>query len=118
MSPIRGLMGTGRGGDRHGGPPMRHFSALPLLAVLAALGLAASAPSASAQAPPGAYAAHSMVYAYGMPLAEKERAFAEAKAMGASEIRLDLELNSVFTRQWGTVWRSWGGVDQVMALSR
>jgi len=83
-----------------------------------ALGLAASSPSASAEAPAGPYAAHSMVYAYGMPLAEKERAFAEAKAMGASEIRLDIELNSVFTRTWGTVWRSWSGVDEVMALSR
>ena len=75
---------------------------------------------ASAQATPSSpYSAHSMIYAYSMPMAQKERIFAEAKAMGASHIRLDIELHAVFKRyrrNW--VDRDWRGVDEVVALSR
>ena len=74
---------------------------------------------ASAQAPAGSpYSAHSMVYAYAMPYAQKERIFAEAKAMNASHIRLDIELHAVFKRYRHWEYRDWSGVDQVVELSR
>ena len=77
--------------------------------------------AASAQVAPGSpYSAHSMVYAYGMPYAQKERIFAEAKAMGASHIRLDIEMHAVFKQySWRNhVYRDWRGVDDVVELSR
>ena len=74
---------------------------------------------ASAQAPSGSpYSAHSMVYAYAMPYAQKERIFAEAKAMGASHIRLDIEMHAVFRRYSHWSYRDWHGVDEVVELSR
>ncbi len=96
----------------------RPAAALRLLVALAAIGMAAFAPTASAQQPANPYGAHSMVYAYSMPLAQKEQAFAQAKAMGASQIRLDLEMPYIFTRWHGNVRREWSGVDQVRTLSR
>ena len=53
------------------------------------------------------------------PYAQKARLFAEAKAMGARYIRLDVVLDGIFD-----VWnapppaRDWTGVDEVVALSR
>jgi hypothetical protein len=54
-----------------------------------------------------------------MPREQKERVFAEAKAMGASTIRLDIEMHGAFKRynnRWD--WRDWSGIDDVIALSR
>ncbi len=59
---------------------------------LAALGLAVGAESAEA-APVGS---HASVYTCCMPLAQKERLFAESKAMGASYIRVDVELSGIW----------------------
>jgi hypothetical protein len=60
-----------------------------------------------------------MVYAYQMPLAQKEQAFAAAKSIGATHIRLDIELHRVFRRgSRGELRRDWSGLDQVIALSR
>ncbi len=83
-----------------------------------ALSLAVPA-QASAGAPAGSpYSAHSMVYAYAMPYAQKERIFAEAKAMNASHIRLDIEMHGVFKNYRHWVYRDWSGVDEVVELSR
>jgi hypothetical protein len=84
-----------------------------------AFALAVFAPPATARQPVGPYGAHSMVYAYAMPFAQKERAFAEAKGLGASQIRLDIEMDAVFTRRRsGEIRRNWTGVDEVVDLSR
>jgi hypothetical protein len=53
-----------------------------------------------------------------MPHEQKERVFAEARAMGASSIRLDIELQAVFKRHQRWDWRDWSGIDDVIALSR
>ncbi len=84
-----------------------------------ALCLALPSPASAQATPASPYSAHSMIYANTMPLAQKERIFAEAKATGASHIRLDIELHGVFKRyrrNW--VDRDWRGVDEVVALSR
>jgi hypothetical protein len=75
-------------------------------------------PAGAAAAPAGPYAAHSLVYAYSMPHEQKERVFAEAKATGASAIRLDIEMHGAFKRYERWDWRDWSGVDDVVALSR
>ena len=68
------------------------------LAILAAL--LAWAPTAAAAPPParaGApVSAHAMVHTCCTPPAMKERIFAEAKAMGARFIRVDVELAGIF----------------------
>jgi hypothetical protein len=80
-----------------------------LLAVAAAaLGMAAPA---HADAP---VSAHAMVHTCCMPKAEKERVFSEAKALGASYIRVDVEPNGIFS---GPV-PHWGALDQVIELSK
>ena len=53
-----------------------------------------------------------------MPHEQKERIFAEARAMGASSIRLDIELHGAFKRYDRWDYRDWSGVDDVVALSR
>ena len=66
---------------------------------------------------PAPYSAHSMVYTCCTPVELKERAFAEAKAMGSTYIRLDVEIGPIF--EWGG-WRQqpdWSGLDEVLALS-
>jgi hypothetical protein len=58
-----------------------------------------------------------MVYTCCTPRELKERAFAEAKAMGSAYIRLDVEIGPVF--EWGG-WRQqpdWSKLDEVLALS-
>src|SRR5262245_19991278 len=88
------------------------WPALLLLTLIASLW-----PSAGAEASP--YSAHSMVQSCCTPFAQKERMFAEAKAMGAGYIRLDVSLDDVFD-----VWTAeaprprWDGVDEVVRLAR
>jgi hypothetical protein len=58
-----------------------------------------------------------MVYTCCTPRELKERAFAEAKAMGSAYIRLDVEIGPIF--EWGG-WRQqpdWSKLDEVLALS-
>jgi len=59
-----------------------------------------------------------MVYTCCTPVELKERAFAEAKAMGSTYIRLDVEIGPIF--EWGGGWREqpdWSELDDVLALS-
>jgi hypothetical protein len=108
-----------------GHPPSRpsagHIRLLrSLIVAVCATGLATAClalPGRAEAAPGGPYAAHSLIYAYAMPHEQKERIFAEATAMGASSIRLDIELQAVFKR-YRTVNRDWRGLDDVVALSR
>jgi hypothetical protein len=96
-------------------PEIRLLStSIALLCATACLAL----PGGAHAAPSGPYAAHSLIYAYAMPHEQKERIFAEARAMGAGSIRLDIELHAVFKRfiRWDR--RDWSGVDDVVALSR
>jgi hypothetical protein len=58
-----------------------------------------------------------MVYTCCTPLAMKERIFAEAKAMGARFIRVDVELSAIFPA--GDLGDpEWARFDEVLALSR
>jgi hypothetical protein len=65
------------------------------------------------------YSAHSMVHSCCTPFAQKERMFAEAKAMGARYIRLDVSPDDIFD-----VWTAaapeprWDGVDDIVRLAR
>lgn len=68
---------------------------------------------------PGPYSAHSMVYTCCTPLAQKERAFAAARASGAGYIRLDVNLRGVFAVREGKPRRpDWSGLDQIAVLAR
>lgn len=93
------------------------FRSTMLLAVTACGLLAASAHAAQSAATP--YSAHSMVQSCCTPLAQKERMFSEAKAMGARYIRLDIALDAVFD-----IWTAeapepqWRGVDEISRLAR
>jgi hypothetical protein len=83
--------------------------------------LLAWAPAASAAPPPvrpGApVSAHAMVHTCCTPPAMKERIFAEAKAMGARFIRVDVELAGIFTTSAGDN-PDWSRLDAVLELSR
>jgi len=85
-----------------------------LLAVL----LASLLLAARASAQPSPYSAHSMLNTCCTPYAQKARLFAEAKAMGATSIRLDVVLDGVFDVWNAPTGRNWAGVDEVIELSR
>jgi hypothetical protein len=74
-------------------------------------GVAATPPPVRAGAP---VSAHAMVHTCCTPLPLKERIFAEAKAMGARLIRVDVELSGIF----GAGAPQWARLDEVLALSR
>jgi hypothetical protein len=78
----------------------------------AALLFALAPAAASAQAP---VSSHAMVYTCCSPQPLKERAFAESKALGASYIRVDVELGPMFDSSGQPDWR---GLDAITALSR
>ena len=86
--------------------------------LLATLLLWTLAATAAAGAPPvrrGApVSAHAMVHTCCTPPAMKERIFAEAKAMGARFIRVDVELSGIF----GAGAPDWARLDDVLELSR
>jgi len=66
---------------------------------------------------PAPYSAHSMVYTCCTPRELKERAFAEAQAMGSAYIRVDVEIGPIF--EWGG-WRQqpdWSKLDEILDLS-
>ena len=68
---------------------------------------------AAAQAAP--YSSHSQLYACCTDAETKEAMFREAKASGAAYIRVDFEIETMFTRGQPT---DWSGPDEVAALSR
>jgi len=55
-----------------------------------------------------------MVHTCCTPKAEKERIFSEAADLGAGYVRVDVELDGIFTG----LGPHWGGLDQVIALSK
>jgi hypothetical protein len=68
---------------------------------------------------PAPYSAHSMIYSCCTPAAQKERAFAAARATGAGYIRLDVNLRGVFAVRSGKPRRpDWAGLDQISVLAR
>ena len=77
-------------------------------------GLLAAPP---AQAAP--VSAHAMVHTCCTPAAMKERIFAEAKAVGAEFIRVDVELNAIFEEPGGgrAAEPDWSGLDEVTELA-
>src|SRR3712207_4537665 len=83
----------------------------PIRCVLLALLAAMILPAPAAAVPVGS---HAMVYACCTSPAQLEAAFADSRAMGASFIRVDVGLDSVF----GGAEPDWSGVDRVMRLSR
>jgi hypothetical protein len=81
-----------------------------LLLAVAAAALAMAIP-AHASAP---ISAHAMVHTCCTPKAENERIFSEAQALGAGYVRVDVELNGIFSGPEP----HWGGLDQVIAMSK
>lgn len=79
-----------------------------LLAVCLALAVMANTAHASP------VAAHAMVHTCCMSPALKERIFSEAKELGASRIRVDVELEGIFG---GASAPDWSGLDEVIELS-
>jgi hypothetical protein len=87
-------------------------------ALLLLIAIASIWPAANAQAL-SPYSAHSMVHSCCTPFAQKERMFAEAKAMGAGYIRLDVSLDDIFDVWTGEATEPrWEGVDEVVRLAR
>jgi hypothetical protein len=82
---------------------------LRLAVALAALAMAAPA---HGDAP---IAAHAMVHTCCTPAAEKERIFSEAHDLGASYVRVDVELSGIFSAPGAEP--SWDNLDQVIELS-
>ena len=74
---------------------------------------------AAADAHASPYSAQSLVQSCCTPFGEKKRIFAEAKAMGARYIRLDVSLEGTF-EHWGVeaAQPDWDGVDEVARLAR
>jgi hypothetical protein len=94
-------------------------AALAVLTALAAIACASAPAPAGADAPSGGpadspFGAHSMAY-LDTPLADKERLFSQAAAMGASTIRLDMALSAVFPSPTSA---DWSQVDETAALAR
>jgi hypothetical protein len=86
-----------------------------LLCLAGAL-LALAPASARAEAP---VSSHAMVYTCCTPHALKERAFAESKALGASFIRVDVELGPIFDSGGQPRHQpDWSRLDDVIELSR
>jgi hypothetical protein len=74
---------------------------------------------AAALAAPAAAApisSHAELYICCTPYVLKDRIFAESKALGATYVRMDVELSDIFQTADGPP--NWGDLDQVIALSR
>ena len=83
-----------------------------VLAIVVACVLSTREAQASA---PSSIGVHSMLYLT-HPLAAKRAMFREAATVGASTIRVDVELPAIFPAPPATA--DWSGVDQYMALAR
>ena len=84
--------------------------------------LTAAVALAAVVAPPAGAAeigSHSQLHTCCTAPAVREAIFRQAKGSGARSIRLDIEMNGVFTTgPFGIVFRNWTKVDAVRALSR
>jgi hypothetical protein len=88
---------------------------LPLAALLLlVLSAIRAIPAAAAAAGENPIGVHSMLYLT-HPFSAKQAMFQEAAAVGASTIRLDIELSAVFPNPDGTP--NWSGIDQYMLLA-
>jgi hypothetical protein len=83
-----------------------------LLLAVAGAALAMAAP-AHASAP---ISAHAMVHTCCTPKGEQERIFSEAAALGAGYIRVDVELNGIFSAS--DAEPDWDPLDRVIALAK
>jgi hypothetical protein len=79
-----------------------------------AVAVAALAMAGPAEAAP--ISAHAMVHTCCTPSAMKERAFSEAKVLGAEYIRVDVELSGIFGAPGAEP--NWAGLDEMMDLSK
>jgi hypothetical protein len=95
------------------GAPARRRSCC-CVAVLASLALT-TAPAKAGPRQNDPIGVHSMLY-LDTPFGGKEAMFEEAAAVGASTIRVDIALSSVFPNAGGPA--DWTGVDQYMTLAR
>lgn len=85
--------------------------------LLALVAVACLAPAEAAAA--GPVSSHAMVHSCCMPSALQERIFAESKALGASYIRVDLHMGSIFERDGAPAPApDWRRFDHVLELSR
>jgi hypothetical protein len=90
----------------------RRCCRVPLVAVVVSVALSAQAARAAVLSPIGV---HSMLYLT-HPFGAKLAMFREAAAVGASTIRVDVELPAIFPAPPGAP--DWSGVDQYIALAR
>jgi hypothetical protein len=100
------------------GVPARWRVGCRLSVPIVSLGFALLVPDVVRAAPVGAASpigVHSMLYLT-HPFTAKQAMFKEAAAIGASTIRLDIELSGVFTNPGAPP--DWSGVDQYMSLAR
>src|SRR5215210_7307711 len=97
-----------------GAPPVRVLRVnLRLLVALGALAMASPAHAAP-------ISAHAMVHTCCTPDGMKERIFAEAEAMGAEYIRVDVETNAIFEDPNGEARDEpdWSRLDELIELAR
>lgn len=88
-----------------------------LLVVLLAAG-AAGGSGVGAEAAAAGIGSHSQLHACCTAPSAQDAMFREAKASGASSIRLDIEMHGVFTTgPFGITFRDWSGVDRLARLS-
>jgi hypothetical protein len=88
---------------------------VPLSAV-AVIGVLSTPPACAAElSPPSPIGVHSMLYLPD-PFGAKRAMFREAAAVGASTIRVDVELSAIFPAPPAAP--DWSGVDQYMSLAR
>jgi hypothetical protein len=104
---------TGGSGERRSYRVRKAVATATIVAAMAG-GSSTSTARAVERAP---YSAHSMVYTCCTPRELKERAFAEAKAMGAAYIRLDVEIGPIFERGGWRQQPDWSKLDEVLSLS-
>jgi hypothetical protein len=98
--------------------PARRVSRCLVAAIVlaAVVGLTAPARSTASGYPPdNPIGIHSMLY-LDHPLGAKRAMFREAAAVGASTIRVDVELSAIFPAPPGAP--DWSGLDQYMSLAR
>jgi hypothetical protein len=96
------------------------IGAVVRLALPVALVLLLWPTSPAGAAPPAPISAHAMVFACCTPPEMKERIFAEAAAVGADFVRVDVQLNDVFEKDQGgpEATPDWRGLDELIDLSR
>jgi hypothetical protein len=87
-----------------------------LLLLVATLATAAGGGRAAAAERP--VSSHAMLHSCCMPGPLKERIFADSAALGASYIRVDVEVHGIFGELYGQRHADWSRLDETLAIAR